>query len=146
MGPPGGLQIGMARRAVRMPRRGVPTIMRCLLASLCLTGINLIQLAAATEARDDEKPFAVSAVVIADNPVNQCVPTKTLGAGVDGHERDECARMFTEKNIAEMRSAGFGPLTYRLRTDLAGEVWHWNPRGTWTPIGKMSGVFFQTGR
>jgi hypothetical protein len=60
------------------------------------------------------------------------VPTKALGAGVDGHERDECARMFTDKNIAAMRSAGFGPLTYRLRTELADEVWHWNPRGTWS--------------
>jgi hypothetical protein len=105
---------------------------RCVLASLSLTGINLIQLAAATEKLADEKPFAVSAVVIADHSVNQCVPTRALGAGVDGHERGECARMFTDKNIAEMRLAGFGPLTYRLRTELAGEVWHWNPRGTWS--------------
>jgi hypothetical protein len=85
-----------------------------------------------TEHHADEKPFAVSAIVLADHPVNQCVPTQALGAGVDGHEQGECARMFTNKNIAEMRSAGFGPLTYRLRTELAGEVWHWNPRGTWS--------------
>jgi F5/8 type C domain len=94
--------------------------------------IQFIQPAAATSTRADEKPFAVSAVVLADHPVNQCVPPQALGAGVDGHERGECAKMFTDKNIAEMRSAGFGPLTYRLRTELAGEVWHWNPRGRWS--------------
>jgi hypothetical protein len=105
---------------------------RCVLPSLFTGAIGLVQLLSATEARADEKPFAVSAVVLADHPVNQCIPTKALGAGVDGHEKGECEQMFTEKNIAEMRSAGFGPLTYRLRTELAGEVWHWNPRGKWS--------------
>ena len=76
--------------------------------------------------------FFVAAVVAADHPVNKCVPTQALGGGVDGHEKGECARMFTDKNIAEMLSAGLGPLTYRLRTELAGAVWHWNPRGTWS--------------
>jgi hypothetical protein len=118
-------------KAFGLPRRGLAKAgVRYALASLSWIGI--VQLLSQAEARDDEKPFAVSAVVIADHPVNQCVPTKALGAGVDGHERDECARMFTDKNIAEMRSAGFGPLTYRLRTELAGEVWHWNPQGTWS--------------
>jgi len=84
-----------------------------------------------------EKPLMVSAIVSADHPVNRCVPTQALGAGVDGHEKGECARMFTDKNVAEMLSAGFGPLTYRLRTELGGEVWHWNSRGTWTdPVHK----------
>src|SRR4029077_11577943 len=105
---------------------------RCVLASLFSLAVGLVQLGSQTEAPADEKPFAVSALVLANRPVNQCVPTKALGAGVDGHEQGECARMFTDKNIAEMRSAGFGPLTYRLRTELSGEVWHWNPRGNWT--------------
>jgi NedA-like, galactose-binding domain len=112
---------------------------RCVFASLSWIGV--VQLLSQTEARDDEKSFAVSAVVITDRPVNHCVPTKALGAGVDGHERDECARMFTDKNIAAMRSAGFGPLTYRLRTELAGEVWHWNPRGTWSNPVHQSGYW-----
>jgi hypothetical protein len=92
----------------------------------------LVHFASVTEARGGQKPLIVSAAVSADHPVNQCAPTQSLGAGVDGHEKGECARMFTDKNIAEMLSAGLGPLTYRLRTELAGEVWHWNSRGTWS--------------
>src|SRR5437660_10119579 len=72
-----------------------------------------------------EKPLMVSAIVSADHAVNQCVPTQTLGAGVDGHEKGECARMFTEKNVAEMLSAGLVQLTYRLRTVLGGELGKW---------------------
>src|SRR5436190_15346904 len=92
----------------------------------------LLQLASAAEAHSQQKPFTISATVAADHPVNRINPVQALGAGVDGHEKGDCARMFTDKNIAEMLSAGLGPLTYRLRTELAGDVWHWNPRGTWS--------------
>jgi hypothetical protein len=91
-----------------------------------------LQLTVATPTFGGEKPLVISAIVSADHPANHCVPTQALGAGIDGHEKDECARMFTDKNIAEMLSAGLGPLTYRLRTELAGEIWHWNPRGAWS--------------
>ena len=83
----------------------------------------------------------IYATVHADQPVNRINPTRALGAGVDGHEQGECARMFTDTNIAEMRSAGLGPLTYRLRTELAGEVWHWNPRGTWSDASHHCGYW-----
>jgi len=91
-----------------------------------------LQLAVATPTFGAEKQLVISAVVSADHPVNRLVPTEALGAGVDGHEKGECAQMFTDKNIAEMLSAGLGPLTYRSRTELGCEVWHWNPRGTWS--------------
>ena len=79
-----------------------------------------------------EKPRVISASVAADHPVNRFIPTEALGAGIDGHEKGDCAQMFTDKNITEMLSAGLGPLTYRLRTELGSEAWHWNPRGTWS--------------
>ena len=98
------------------------------------TGLILtaLQLTVATTTFGGHKPLVISATVSADHPVNRLVPTEALGAGVDGHEKGECAPMFTDKNITEMLSAGLGPLTYRLRTELGGEVWHWNPRGTWS--------------
>ena len=94
--------------------------------------LTAFQLAVATSTFGVEKPLTVSAIVCADHPVNRLVPTEALGAGVDGHEKGECAQMFTDKNITEMLSAGLGPLTYRLRTELGSEAWHWNPRGTWS--------------
>ena len=114
---------------------------RCVFASLFSATIGLVQLGLETEARADEKLFPVSATVVADRPVNVCVPTKALGAAVDGHDKGECVQMFTDKNIAEMRSAGLGPLTYRLRAELAGEVWHWNPRGTWSDASRHCGYW-----
>jgi len=90
------------------------------------------QLTVATTTFGAEKQRTVSAIVSADHPVNRLIPTESLGAGVDGHEKGECAQMFTDKNITEMLSAGLGPLTYRLRTELGSEAWHWNPHGTWS--------------
>jgi hypothetical protein len=91
-----------------------------------------LQLAVATPTFGGEKPRVISAIVSADHPANRLVPTEALGAGIDGHEKGECAQMFTDKNITEMLSAGLGSLTYRLRTELGSEAWHWNPRGTWS--------------
>jgi hypothetical protein len=92
----------------------------------------VLQLSFATQTHGAGTPPVISVIVSADHPVNGCVPTQALGAGIDGHEKGECARMFTDRNIAEMLSAGLGPLTYRLRTELGCEAWHWNPRGKWS--------------
>jgi hypothetical protein len=98
-------------------------------------------LAATTSPTLDKSSLIVSATVATDQCVNKCIPKQSLGGGVDGHERGECARMLSNENIAEMLSAGLGPLTYRLRTELAGEVWHWNPRGSWSDEARQCGYW-----
>jgi hypothetical protein len=69
---------------------------------------------------------------IAAQPSNTFDPRVAFGAGIDGHEAGEIAAKLTPANIQQMRSAGLKPLTYRLRTELAGQAWHWNTRGTWS--------------
>ena len=56
------------------------------------------------------------------HPVNTFVPAKNIGAAFDGHEKGDINLMLTTQNIKAMRSVGLSPLSYRLRTELQGEV------------------------
>ena len=75
------------------------------------------------------------------HPVNTFVPAKNIGAAFDGHEKGDINLMLTPQNIKAMRSVGLSPLSYRLRTELQGEVWHWNPKGTWSDAAKQQGYW-----
>jgi hypothetical protein len=79
------------------------------------------------------------------HPVNRFIPRRALGAGVDGHAEGETQRQLSSANIAAMLSAGLQPLTYRLRTELAGEAWHWNPNGTWSDQAQRQGYWTSAG-
>jgi hypothetical protein len=74
-------------------------------------------------------------------PLRTFVPLQTFGAGLDGHEQGETKRVLTASNIARMKQAGFGPLSYRLRTELGVEAWHWNPVGRWSESRAMEGYW-----
>lgn len=81
------------------------------------------------------------AVTVSNQRVNTFDPSFTLGAGIDGHEKGEVARFLSPANVVLMLTAGLKPLSYRLRTELAGEVWHWNPKGTWSDSGHRQGYW-----
>ncbi|HXT61876.1 MAG TPA: discoidin domain-containing protein [Pyrinomonadaceae bacterium] len=74
-------------------------------------------------------------------PVNRFTPAHDLGGAVDGHDKGSTDLLLTETNIREMLSAGLKPLTYRLRTELAGDAWHWNSRGAWSDANRQQGYW-----
>jgi hypothetical protein len=59
-------------------------------------------------------------------------PQLAFGAGVDGQEKGDIERSFQPHNVEMMLNAGLRSLTYRLRTELGVEAFHWNPAGTWS--------------
>jgi hypothetical protein len=66
------------------------------------------------------------------HPARRFDSAYALGAAIDGHEKGELDQMLSRQNVREMLSAGLKPISYRLRTELAGEAWHWNPKGSWS--------------
>lgn len=66
------------------------------------------------------------------HPAFRFDPSHAFGAAIDGHEKGEVDEMLSRENVSEMLTAGLKPISYRLRTELAGEAWHWNPKGHWT--------------
>ncbi len=76
-----------------------------------------------------------------DHPANRFTPSQIIGGAIDGHESGEIDQMLSEKNIHEMLTAGLKPVSYRLRTELAGEAWHWNPVGRWSDSAQKQGYW-----
>ena len=76
--------------------------------------------------------------------VNTFVPSRALGAGVDGLERGDVERVYRPENLKAMLSVGLKPLSYRLRTELGIESWHWNPAGAWSETNKARGYWISS--
>ncbi len=74
-------------------------------------------------------------------PLATFSPSAALGAGVDGHGKGTLRDIYSSQNIAAMRSVGLSSLTYRLRTELGVESWHWNPNGHWSDSARTRGYW-----
>lgn len=90
---------------------------------------------------NEPSPVTITVNYDPNHPANRIIPTRALGAGVDGHAAHETDPQLVPANVKAMLSAGLRPLTYRLRTELAGEAWHWNPSGHWSEAGHRQGYW-----
>jgi len=59
-------------------------------------------------------------------------PLRSLGAGVDAQPYGAVNQIYVPATISQMLSAGWGPVSYRLYTELSVQDWHWNPQGAWS--------------
>jgi len=100
-------------------------------AGFIVAGCLILTLGARVQAAP-ATPVPVQVTIDTAKPLASFVPAVAFGAGLDGHEQGENARIYTPSRLAAMRSAGLGCLTLRLRTELGIEAWHWNPRGHWS--------------
>jgi len=93
-----------------------------------------------------ERPHPL--IIDLDRPVRAraFVPARAIGAGIDGAHAGEIDRLFTPSNLAAMKAAGLGALTYRLRTELGIETWHWNPAGRWSDPAHAQGYWTSSDR
>lgn len=78
---------------------------------------------------------------LSDQPISKFRPDATFGAALDGKEQGDLNQIYTTENIRKMRSAGLRKITYRLRTELAIEAWHWSEQGTWSDAQHQQGYW-----
>src|SRR5882672_4503705 len=90
---------------------------------------------------EDPNIISITIRIKRGHPLNRFVPSHAFGAALDGHEQGQIDSMLSPANIREMLSAGLKPLSYRLRTELAGEAWHWNPHGEWSDPARRQGYW-----
>jgi hypothetical protein len=73
--------------------------------------------------------------------LSQFSPLRALGAGVDGVPYAAVPEIYTAYNVRKMLGAGFGPVSYRLYTELSVQDWHWNPAGRFSEAGGTQGYW-----
>src|SRR6266404_5633832 len=68
-------------------------------------------------------------------------PDAALGSSMDILQHSQVDTVYSEPVLKESLSAGWGPITYRLNTEVTVGAWHWNANGTWSDAAHQSGYF-----
>jgi hypothetical protein len=85
-------------------------------------------------------------VIEAGAPAATVTPSEALGGGIDGHRQGETERTFKAGTVKQLLQAPFYRMSYRLRTELGGEGWHWNEEGTWSDPEHAQGYWTSSDR
>jgi F5/8 type C domain len=100
------------------------------------TGIVLLMLALSGFAQQ------VTVDITPGHSTNSFSPLRALGAGIDRDPLNSVHILYDPAHVETMRTAGWGPISYRLNTELSIQAWHWNPNGTWSDSsGRGRGYF-----
>ena len=75
---------------------------------------------------------AVQVDITPGHATNSFSPKRAMGAGIDGVPTGTVDEVYVPGTVKQMLSSGFGPLTYRLYTELSVQHWHWNPAGSFS--------------
>ena len=97
-------------------------------------------LTAAASAPAAAPPFEIT-IASRSAPLREFSPDDTFGGTFDGHSQDEIAPFFSPANMQAMKGAGLRSVSYRLRTELAVQNWHWNDCGTFSEPGGRQGYW-----
>jgi len=80
---------------------------------------------------------SVSVDITPRHVANLFSPSRALGAGVDAQNYGAVDEIYVPGTINRLLGGGWGPVSYRLYTELSVQHWHWNPQGSWSdPTGQ----------
>jgi hypothetical protein len=91
-------------------------------------------------------PLSTTVTVALEEPLARFSPRAALGGALDGHGQGEVAQIYTPANLRAMRAAGLGAVTYRLRTELGVEAWHFQAAGAWSEPARHRGYWTGSAR